>query len=145
MLTKCYPTLQECSCDFPRLKIEPLGVPKPYRTSSYDLPSLLTRSTLFVICWILWKICGINIFLGSESMDRHLSNALSTMFLWHLVMFLHFESYAFSNAQKAVLPGGSGVELDFLPHIYTIMKSCSEQSSCRDLYTLLSCFEPFLF
>ena len=26
---------------------------------------------------------------------------------------------------------------------YIIMKSCSEQSSCRDFYTLLSCLEPF--
>ena len=59
MLTKCYPTSQGCSCGFQRLKVWPLGVPKSYRTSSYDLPSLLTRSTLFVICWILWKICGI--------------------------------------------------------------------------------------
>ena len=59
MLAKCYPTSQGCSYDFQRLKVWPLGVPKPYRTSSYDLPSLLTRSTLFVICWILWKICGI--------------------------------------------------------------------------------------
>ena len=48
MLAKCYPTSQGCSCDFPRLKVWPLGVPKPYRTSSYDVSSLLTRSTLFV-------------------------------------------------------------------------------------------------
>ena len=48
MLTKCYPTSQGCSCGFQRLKVWPLGVLKPYRTSSYDLPSLLTRSTLFV-------------------------------------------------------------------------------------------------
>ena len=27
--------------------------------------------------------------------------------------------------------------------IYTIMKSCSKQSSCRDFYTLLSCLAPF--
>ena len=59
-----------------------------------------------------------NILLGSESMDHQLLNALSTMFLRHLVMFLHFETYAFSNPQKAWLSGRSGVELDFLPHIY---------------------------
>ena len=59
MLTKCYPTSQGCSCDFQRLKVWPLGVPKPYRTSSYDVPSLLTKSTICVISWILWKICGI--------------------------------------------------------------------------------------
>ncbi len=41
-----------------------------------------------------------NIFLGSESMEHQLSNALSTMFLRHLVMFLHFETYALANPQK---------------------------------------------
>ena len=58
------------------------------------------------------------VFLGSESMEHQLSNALSTMFLRHLVMFLHFETYALANPQKPALSGGSGVELDFLPHIY---------------------------
>ena len=48
MLTKCYPTSKGCSCDFTRLKVWLLGVPKPYRTSSYDVLSLLRRSTLFV-------------------------------------------------------------------------------------------------
>ena len=48
MLTKWYPISQGCSCDFQRLKVWPLVVPKPYRTSSYDVPSLVTRSTLFV-------------------------------------------------------------------------------------------------
>ena len=33
-------------------------------------------------------------------MDHQLSNALSTMFLRHLVMFLHFETYALANPQK---------------------------------------------
>ena len=66
-----------------------------------------------------------NIFLGSESMEHQLSNALSTMFLRHLVTFLHFETYAFSNPQKKVLPNRSGVELDFLPHIYTgLLNNC---------------------
>ena len=59
MLTKYYPIWQRCSCDFQRLKEWSLGVPKPYRTSSYDVPSLLTRPTLFAISWILWKFCGI--------------------------------------------------------------------------------------
>ena len=59
-------------------------------------------------------------FLESESMDRQLSNALSIMFLRHLVMFLHFYTYAFANPQKGGFSGKSGVELDFLPHIYNL-------------------------
>ena len=51
-------------------------------------------------------------------MDHQLSNALSTMSPRHLVMFLHFETYALTNPQKPGLSGKSGVELDFLPHIY---------------------------
>ena len=47
--------------------------------------------------WVLMT----NIFLGSESMEHQLSNALSTMFLRHLVMFLHFETYALANPQKS--------------------------------------------
>ena len=39
-------------------------------------------------------------FLGSESMDHQLSNALSTMFLRHLVIFLQFETYAVANSKK---------------------------------------------
>ena len=46
--------------------------------------------------WVLM----INIFLGSKSMDPQLSNALSTMFLRHLVIFLHFKTYALANPQK---------------------------------------------
>ena len=61
-----------------------------------------------------------NNFLGSESMDHQLLNALSTMFLRHLVMFLHFETYALANPQKAVLSGNSGPQLDFLPQLYLI-------------------------
>ena len=49
MLAKCYPTSQGCFYDFQRLKVWPLGVPKPYRTSSYDALSPLSRSTFFVI------------------------------------------------------------------------------------------------
>ena len=33
-------------------------------------------------------------------MDHQLSNALSTMFLRRLVMFLHFETYVFENPQN---------------------------------------------
>ena len=51
-------------------------------------------------------------------MDYQLSNALSTMSLRHLFMFLHFETYAFANPQKAGFCRKSGVELDFLLHIY---------------------------
>ena len=61
---------------------------------------------------------GDKYFLGSESMDHQLSNALSTMFLRHLVMFLHFETYALANPQKAWFSPKSGPQLDFLPHIY---------------------------
>ena len=64
--------------------------------------------------WVLMS----NIFLESESMDHQFSNALSTMFLRHLVMFLHFETYALANPQKASFCRKSGCELDFLPHIY---------------------------
>ena len=52
MMTKCYPTSKGCSCDFQRLKLWPLGVPIPYRTSSYDATSLLKRSTLFVFVFV---------------------------------------------------------------------------------------------
>ena len=64
--------------------------------------------------WVLM----INMVLGSKSMDPQLSNALSTMLLRHLVMFLHFETYALANPQKTALSGRSGCQLDFLPHIY---------------------------
>ena len=64
--------------------------------------------------WVLMT----NIFLGSKSMDHQLSNALSTMFLRHLVMFLHFEIYALVNPQKRRFCRRSGVQLGFLPHLY---------------------------
>ena len=48
MLNKCYPVSQGCSRGFLRLKLWPLGVLKPYRTPSYDVPSFLRKSTLFV-------------------------------------------------------------------------------------------------
>ena len=71
MLTKCYPTSQGCSCDFQRLKVWPLGVPKPYRTSSYDVPSLLKRSTVCVIFWILWNQTQTQKVLVSSETMRH--------------------------------------------------------------------------
>ena len=43
----------------------------------------------------------INIFLELKNMNHHLSNALSTMFLRRLDIFLHFEAYVFEDAQKA--------------------------------------------
>ena len=49
MLTKCYPQSQGYSCDFQRLKVWPLGIPKPYRASSYDVTSHLTKSIDSVI------------------------------------------------------------------------------------------------
>ena len=44
MLPKCYPTSQGCSCDFQRLKVWPLVVPKPYRTFSNDASSIWFRN-----------------------------------------------------------------------------------------------------
>ena len=67
--------------------------------------------------WVLMK----NILLGSESMDHQLFNAPSTMFLWHLGMFLHFETYALENPQKAYFSGGSEPQFDFLPQIYLFL------------------------
>ena len=79
-----------------------------------------------------------NIFLESESMDHQLSNALSTMSLRHLVMFLHFETYAFAYPQKKGFSGKSGVELDFLPHIYTY-KYLRNILRKQDMYVLVNC------
>ena len=44
-----------------------------------------------------------NIFSKFKNMNHQLSNALSTMFLRCLVMFLHFDTYAFESAQKSML------------------------------------------
>ena len=49
MLTKGHLASHGCSCDFQRLKPWPLGLPKPYRTFPYDVPSPLTRLTICVI------------------------------------------------------------------------------------------------
>ena len=43
-----------------------------------------------------------NIFLESESMDHRLSNALSTVFLLSLVIFLNFDTHALKSVQKAM-------------------------------------------
>ena len=43
-----------------------------------------------------------NIFSEFKNMNHQLSNAPSTMFLRRLVMFLHFDAYAFESAQKAM-------------------------------------------
>ena len=50
-------------------------------------------------------------------MDPQFSNALLTMSLRRLVMFLHFETYALANPRKQGFCRKSGCELDFLPHI----------------------------
>ena len=50
-------------------------------------------------------------------MDHKLSNTLLTMFLRHLDMLLHLETYALANPQKAGLYPKSRPQLDFLPHI----------------------------
>ena len=43
-----------------------------------------------------------NVFSKFKNMNDQLSNAPSTMFLRCLVMFLHFYTYAFESAQKAM-------------------------------------------
>ena len=58
-----------------------------------------------------------DIFLGIENMNHQLSNALSTMFLRRLVMFLHFDIYAVANPQKKRFSPKSVPQLDFLHHI----------------------------
>ena len=57
-------------------------------------------------------------FLGFKNMDHTLSNALSTMSLRRLVMFLHFETYVLENPQNQALCDLPIYQLDFLPHIY---------------------------
>ena len=59
-----------------------------------------------------------NIFLESKNMDHQLSNALSTMFLRRLDIFLRFETYVFENSQKEASTDFPIYQLDFLPHIY---------------------------
>ena len=59
-----------------------------------------------------------NIFSELKNMNRELSNALSTMLLRRLDIFLHFETYVLENSKKPPLCRKSGPQLDFLPHIY---------------------------
>ena len=59
-----------------------------------------------------------NIFSEFKNMNHLLSNALSTMLLRRLDIFLHFGTYVFQNPQKAVGCDFPIYQLDFLPHIY---------------------------
>ena len=43
-----------------------------------------------------------NIFSELKNMNHQFSNALSTMLLRRLDMFLHFDTYAFESAQKVM-------------------------------------------
>ena len=56
-------------------------------------------------------------FLGTQKVNYQLSNALSTMFLRRLDIFLHFETYVFQNPQKASSTDFHIYQLGFLPHI----------------------------
>ena len=56
-------------------------------------------------------------FLRRESMDHRLSNALSTVFLRRLDIFLHFETYMFENPHKPASCHNGVYQLSFLPHI----------------------------
>ena len=97
MLTKCYPTSQGCSYDFQRLKVWPLGVPKPYRTSSYDALSPLSRSTLFCDC--VWshkfstKSSKSQKVLTSTEAIRHCMRMFDTVLERLKVILLVFESH----------------------------------------------------
>ena len=57
-------------------------------------------------------------FSKFKNMNDQLPNALSTMFLRRLVIFLHFETYALENLQKLLTIPDPGGQLSFLPHIY---------------------------
>ena len=62
-----------------------------------------------------------NIFSKFKNMNNQLYNAPSTMFLRCLVMFLHFDTYAFESAQKVmscmVLTYQSGVFSQYVDFI----------------------------
>ena len=89
MLTKCCPTSQGCSCDFPRLKVWHLGVTKPYRTSSYNVLSLLTKSTLFVFVFDSTNF---------PQNAKHHTNCWSQQQRWYIVWWC---SIRFWNAQRS--------------------------------------------
>ena len=72
--------------------------------------------------WVLMT----NIFSKFKNMNHQLSNALSTMFLRRLVIFIHFEAYGFENPQN---PGSCYFpiyQLSFLPHIYKLYEAGSQ-------------------
>ena len=79
-----------------------------------------------------------NICLRSENIDHQLSNALSTMFLRRLDIFLHFETYVFQNPQNPYFCHFPIYQLDFLPHIY---EAGSQVGICENQWTTL--FEDF--
>ena len=58
-----------------------------------------------------------NIFSELKNMNHQFSNALSTMLLRRLDIFLHFETYVFENPQKYTGPDFQVYQLDFLPHM----------------------------
>ena len=53
--------------------------------------------------WILMT----NIFLNFKNMNHQLLNALSTMLLRGLVLFIYFQTYVFENTQKTAFSGKS--------------------------------------
>ena len=69
-----------------------------------------------------------NIFLGFKNMDHQLSNALSTMFLRRLVMFLHFDTYMLEYPQKEVSCLNEVYQLSFFPHIELLKEYHIEKS-----------------
>ena len=64
--------------------------------------------------WVLMT----DIFSELKNMNHQLSNALSTMLIRRLHIFLHFETYVFENPQKAVSSDFRIYQCDFVPHIY---------------------------
>ena len=93
MLTKCYPTSQGCSSDFTILKVWLLGVPKPYRTSSYDVLSLLRRSTLFVFVFDSTKSKKSHKLLISSEEMGHRMRMLDTVLERPKAIVLVFETH----------------------------------------------------
>ena len=59
----------------------------------------------------------INIFSELKKVNYQLSNALSTMFLRRLDIFLRFDTYVFENPQKEASTDFPIHQLHFLPHI----------------------------
>ncbi len=59
-----------------------------------------------------------NIFSELKNMNHQLSNALSTMFLRRLDIFLHSDTHVLQNPQKGVGCEFPIYQLGFFPHIY---------------------------